>query len=66
CPLLALSGHFVHPAVCPLLGVKRTLALFTRTSATGSKDDLAASLPALAYATLQPNQTLANERRILT
>ncbi len=24
CPLLALSGHFAHPAICPLLGVKRT------------------------------------------
>jgi len=45
---------------------KRTSSLFTRTSATGSKDDLAASGPALAYATLQPNQMLANERRILT
>ena len=33
CPLLALSGHFVHPAACPLSGVKRTSPMHPPMSA---------------------------------
>jgi hypothetical protein len=37
CLLLALSGHFVHPAACPLLGVKRTFLTLARMSAFDPK-----------------------------
>jgi hypothetical protein len=41
CPLLALSGHFVHPAACLLSGVKRTFLTYVRMSAFDPKRKIA-------------------------